>query len=144
LLQRLVAERRMAVIMVTHDFGVLAGFADTVAVMYAGRLVEVGATDAVYGGAVHPYTRALLASQPRINEPRRGPLPAIPGQPPDPARRPSGCAFHPRCPLMLGRARCRLETPVLSSVEAPGHLAACHFAEELIAGEFPALTGAAR
>jgi oligopeptide/dipeptide ABC transporter ATP-binding protein len=135
LLHRLSVERAMAVVMVTHDFGVLAGFADTLAVMYAGRVVEEGTTDAVYRDPVHPYTRALLASQPRISGPARGRLPVIPGQPPDPARRPAGCPFHPRCPVTMGRARCRRETPALRSFASPVHRAACHFAEELMVNQ---------
>ena len=144
LLQRLAAERGMAVIIVTHDFGVLAGFADTLAVMYAGRIVETGPTAAIYRDSIHPYTRALLASQPRISGARRAHLPAIPGQPPDPARRPGGCPFHPRCALSHARARCRIETPPLRTVTTPSHQTACHFAEELVDSRIPAVAGAGR
>ncbi|MGH2616010.1 MAG: ABC transporter ATP-binding protein, partial [Thermomicrobiales bacterium] len=83
LLLRLAAEREMAIALITHDFGLLAGFATRVAVMYAGRLVEYGPVEDLFARPAHPYTRALLAAQPRIAGARRERLPAIPGQPPD-------------------------------------------------------------
>jgi oligopeptide transport system ATP-binding protein len=140
LLRRLSDERGMAVVMVSHDLGVLAGFASAMAVMYAGRVVEHGAVDRVYADPAHPYTRALLASQPRISESAQGRLPVIPGQPPDPARLPRGCPFHPRCALTAGRAICRHDVPALRLVAEPARWAACHFAEEQLAGA--ALAGA--
>lgn len=140
LLRRLSAERGMAVVMVSHDLGVLAGFASAMAVMYAGRVVEQGAVDCIYSDPAHPYTRALLASQPQISETPQGRLPVIPGQPPNPARLPEGCPFHPRCSLTGGRAICRHDAPSLRLVAEPARWAACHFAEEQLAGA--ALAGA--
>ncbi len=122
-------EMGLALVIVTHDLGVVAGLADRVVVMYAGRVVEEGPVDAVYGASGHPYTRGLLASVPRRGH-ARGELVAISGTPPDPARLPSGCAFHPRCPL--AEDRCRGEIPDLR-VLGPDHRAACVFAERVSA-----------
>ena len=140
LLRRLSEERGMAVMMVSHDLGVLAGFAGALAVMYAGRVVEQGEVDHVYPNPAHPYTRALLASQPRIREAQRERLPVIPGQPPDPARLPQGCSFHPRCSLSGGRAICQQDVPCLRRVASPERWAACHFAEEQLTGAVPGRT----
>ena len=120
LLRRLSRERGMAVVMVSHDLGVIAGFASAMAVMYAGRVVERGAVDRIYPDPAHPYTRALLASQPRIRESQRQRLQVIPGQPPDPTRRPEGCPFHPRCSLSGGRATCRHDVPRSAPGGPPG------------------------
>jgi oligopeptide/dipeptide ABC transporter ATP-binding protein len=143
LMRRLSEERGMAVVMVSHDLGVLAGFAGAMAVMYAGRVVEQGEVDRVYPNPAHPYTRALLASQPRIRESQRERLPVIPGQPPDPARLPQGCSFHPRCSLSRGREICQQDAPHLRHVAAPARWAACHFAEEQLTGAVPGPTGLA-
>ena len=132
LLLRLSDERDMAVLLITHDFGMLAGFAEVVGVMYAGRIVEQGPVNATYATPAHPYTAALLASQPRPRRPRLGRLNPIPGQPPDPAARPPGCPFHPRCAIGSNRLRCAQETPALRPVGPAGQLAACHYAEELV------------
>jgi oligopeptide/dipeptide ABC transporter ATP-binding protein len=142
LLRRLSEERGMAVVIVSHDLGVLAGFAEVLTVMYAGRIVEQGEVDRVYPDPAHPYTRALLASQPRIRESQRQRLPVIPGQPPDPARLPQGCSFHPRCSLSGGRAICQHDVPSLRRV-APERWAACHFAEEQLTDAVPAHAGVA-
>ncbi|MFZ9709001.1 MAG: ABC transporter ATP-binding protein [Steroidobacteraceae bacterium] len=90
-------ERGMALALITHDLGVIAGVADRVLVMYGGRVVETGSVREVLGTPRHPYTRALLDSMPRLDATGQGPLQAIAGQPPNPRRLPSGCAFHPRC-----------------------------------------------
>jgi oligopeptide/dipeptide ABC transporter ATP-binding protein len=97
LLDRLRTSRRMAVLLITHDFGVVAGRADRVAVMYAGQLVEEAPTKALFARPAHPYTRALLDSIPRLTGPIRR-LAPIPGTVPLPSAWPSGCRFHPRCP----------------------------------------------
>ena len=96
-MQRLCAETGTALIWITHDLTVVAGLADRVAVMYAGRIVESGAVDAVLDRPLHPYTRGLIASVPTRGT-RGVPLPQIPGTAPSPARLPAGCAFRPRCP----------------------------------------------
>ena len=107
-----------AVVWVTHDLGVVAGIADTVAVMYGGRIVEQGPVDAVFDTPTHPYTRALLAARPDPS--RRGEdLVAIPGSPPSPLELPPGCAFWPRCPVRAD-PRCEHELPPLTPV-GDGH-----------------------
>ena len=127
LLGDLQREMGLALVIVTHDLGVVAGLADRVVVMYAGRVVEEGPVDAVYRASGHPYTRGLLASVPR-REHARGELLAITGTPPDPARLPSGCAFHPRC--ALAEDQCRGDVPELQ-VLSPDHRAACVFADRV-------------
>ncbi|WBC15902.1 ABC transporter ATP-binding protein [Micromonospora sp. WMMA1998] len=113
-------QRRLgtAVVWVTHDLGVVAGIADTVAVMYGGRIVEQGPVDAVFDTPTHPYTRALLAARPDPS--RRGEdLVAIPGAPPSPLDLSPGCAFWPRCPVRAD-PRCEHELPPLTPV-GDGH-----------------------
>ncbi|MEV2209807.1 ABC transporter ATP-binding protein, partial [Streptomyces sp. NPDC047970] len=119
----LVAEQGIALLMISHDLGVLAGTCDTLAVMYAGRIVEEGPARAVHEAARHPYGRALSAAFPRIGDPasRRAPQ-GLPGDPPDPAALPTGCAFHPRCPVAV--AACTTEDQVLVAA-GEAHRAAC-------------------
>jgi len=100
LISRLQDELGMAVIMITHDLGVVAELADDVAVMYAGRIVEYGPTETIFAAPQHPYTWGLLGSIPRLTTPRDEPLLPIPGRPPSLINRPSGCHFHPRCPYV--------------------------------------------
>jgi peptide/nickel transport system ATP-binding protein len=119
LLRRLAAGQGTAVLLISHDLHSVAAAADRVAVMYAGRLLEVGATENVLRAPAHPYTQALLAGLPDTGA-RRPRLAAIPGLMPLPGRRPQGCAFHPRCPSVA--ARCRNEEPELG----PGR-PACFF-----------------
>ncbi|MEY3031646.1 MAG: hypothetical protein RLZZ622_121 [Planctomycetota bacterium] len=109
LISELQAALGTAVVLITHDLGVVAGTADRVAVMYAGRIVEEGSTAEVFANPLHPYTRGLLASMPRIDTPLQERLTAIPGLPPDLGHLPSGCPFHPRCSLAADR--CRREYP---------------------------------
>ena len=130
LLEEFCAQRGVAVLIVTHDLGVIARFADEVAVMYAGRIVEQGSAEQLLRSPRHPYTEALLVSQPRLDTERRSELPAIGGAPPSLVHRIRGCAFEPRCHRAAGRERCTIESPVLHPV-GPSHSSACHFAAEL-------------
>jgi peptide/nickel transport system ATP-binding protein len=123
LLERLRAELGLALILISHDLSVLAETCDRIAVMYAGRIVETGPVDAVFGAPQHPYTKRLLDSLPVIGGARELATP-IPGGPPDPAEAPSGCSFRPRCPYAAEACE---ETPALREV-VPGQSAACHFA----------------
>ncbi|WP_168879617.1 ABC transporter ATP-binding protein [Rhizobium sp. P28RR-XV] len=127
LLQRLQRERGMAILFVTHNLGVVAEIAHRLAVMYAGRIVEEGPTEAVFRNPRHPYTRGLLASMPRLSEAARmrqagEPLYAIPGVVPSLTRMPSGCAFAPRCAYAI--QACSDGVPALETVEA-GHASGC-------------------
>ena len=119
LLEKLVADRHAAVILITHNLGVVAEFCDVVQVMYAGRIVERARTEDIYVRPTHPYTEALLRSVPRPDRLERGPLPSIPGFPPSLADLPPGCSFEPRCPVGQGRAICREQTPMPLSVSGP-------------------------
>ncbi len=127
LLDTIGRDRSLAVVLVTHDLGVVAGHADRVLVMYAGRVVEQGTVDDVFASPRHPYTRGLLAAVPTANR-ARGALTAIPGSPPNLLDVPEGCAFHPRC--AFAEDRCRAAVPTLREL-APHHRAACIRAEEL-------------
>jgi oligopeptide transport system ATP-binding protein len=127
LLAALQDELRMGMVLITHDLGVVAGVADRIVVMYAGSVAEQAPARELYARPAHPYTRGLLASVPRLD--RRGDaLVPIKGSPPNPAALPPGCPFQPRCPR--AEALCAAERPPLVTV-APGHEAACHFAEEV-------------
>jgi len=117
-----------AMLIITHNLGVVARYADRVNVMYAGRIVERGTAREIYADPRHPYTRGLLRSVPRLDEPRRAKLQPIPGQPPDLSRLPVGCSFAPRCAYAV--ERCRAEAPHLEAVKAE-HLASCWLAAEL-------------
>jgi len=117
-----------AVIIITHNLGVVARYVDRVNVMYAGRLVETGPTDYIFSRPLHPYTLGLLRSVPRLDLPRTRDLSVIKGLPPNLARLPKGCSFHPRCSLAV--ERCRRARPLLEEVEE-GHFAACFRSEEI-------------
>jgi oligopeptide/dipeptide ABC transporter ATP-binding protein len=121
LLKEVQAAAGLAVILVTHDFGIVAANADRVAVMYAGKIVETGSTLDVFDHPAHPYTQALLRCLPDAAL-GRGPLVEIGGQPPDPARLPSGCPFAPRCPER--QAVCAEKFPPAVGI-ADGHVASC-------------------
>jgi len=124
LLQRLQRELGMAIIIITHDLGVVAELADDIAVMYAGRIVEKAPTAALFRSPQHPYTWGLLTSIPRMDTDRGDALIPIAGQPPSLIARPSGCAFHPRCPYVRD-AHKRVD-PQLEPVDGePGHSVAC-------------------
>ena len=137
LLRRRQAQTGAALILITHDLGVVAEMADRVAVMYAGRIVETAPAGEIFRNPRHPYTVALLQSIPRIDMTEER-LEPIPGQPVTPAARPSGCAFHPRCVRTRGRERCRVEEPS-AQVAGSAHLAACHFAGEPMPAPVPAV-----
>jgi peptide/nickel transport system ATP-binding protein len=123
LLERLREELGLALILISHNLGVLAETCDRIAVMYAGRIVETGSVDEVFAAPQHPYTKLLLDSLPVIGG-DRGVGIAIPGAPPDPGDPPPGCRFRPRCPYSA--ERCDVDPP-LREVR-PGQLAACHYA----------------
>lgn len=114
LIDRLREESDLGVLLVTHDLGVAAEVADRVVVMYAGRVVETATPETIFAEAAHPYTQGLLASIPLLSGPRPDRLPAIEGSVPDPARLPSGCAFHPRC--RRADDRCMAVDPPLADV----------------------------
>jgi oligopeptide/dipeptide ABC transporter ATP-binding protein len=117
-------ERRgMALILITHDLGVVARMSDRLCVMYAGRIVEQGAVAHVFAAPRHPYTIGLLASVPQLHGELAARLPSIGGQPPAIHDLPLGCPFHPRCPYAFGQ--CAEVDPPLETREQPGHLAAC-------------------
>jgi len=123
LLAREQRRRHMAMILITHDLGVVAGRTDEVAVMYAGRVVEWAPTAALFRKMRMPYTEALLAAIPKLDAAPHTPLPAISGRPPDPTRPLGGCSFAPRC--RYADNRCRQEKPVLVTAESPDHQYAC-------------------
>jgi oligopeptide/dipeptide ABC transporter ATP-binding protein len=130
-------ETNAAIIMITHDLGLIAELADRVAVMYAGRIVEMGDVFSIFAAPRHPYTVGLMRSVARV-ELDLEELQPIPGSPPSLISLPPGCAFHPRCTFSQGRAICRTEMPELRPLGTPDHLTRCHFAEELEAQQ---LTG---
>ncbi len=124
LMKRLQREMSHAIVLVTHDLAVHANMADRIAIMYAGTIVEKGATADIFGRPAHPYTRHLIGSLPRIGDKaRRG---YLKGSPPNLAAPPSGCRFHPRCPIAV--ERCAAEAPILKPC-AGGTAAACFLAE---------------
>src|SRR5919112_1461645 len=124
LIERMQKEFDTAVVVITHDLGVVAEMADEIAVMYAGRIVEEGAADTIFNAPEHPYTWGLLSSIPRMDAPRGDELVPIPGRPPSLIHLPGGCSFHPRCPYVRDAHR-RVE-PVLDPVDGdPSHSVAC-------------------
>jgi oligopeptide/dipeptide ABC transporter ATP-binding protein len=123
-------ETNAAIILITHDLGIVAELCERVLVMYAGRIVESGDVHTIFQSPRHPYTIGLMDSLPKLTEDEEW-LRPIPGAPPSLINRPSGCAFHPRCFLSQGRLRCREEVPTLRKAEGTGHEAACHFSDEL-------------
>ena len=112
-----------AIVLITHDLGVIAGLADRVMVMYAGRVVESASVRELFYNPQHPYSAGLLKSMPRLSSPKDERLLSIPGQPPNLQRLPPGCAYRPRCPCPSDR--CQSEIPVLRSI-GPGRSKACH------------------
>jgi peptide/nickel transport system ATP-binding protein len=118
-------DRNMSVILVTHDLGVVAGHTDEIAVMYAGRLVEKAPTSSLFANMKMPYTKSLLRSIPKLDQPSHTRLMTIPGRPPDLVNPPTGCRFAPRC--AYARDRCHVEEPPLEPAERPDHVYACWY-----------------
>ena len=138
LLKDIQRRTNVSIIFVTHDFGVVARMCDRVAVMYAGRIVETADTETLFASPAHPYSEALLRSVPDVDT-KVERLYSISGQPPSIFNPPTGCRFHPRCPLRkrLGEPdRCEHDEPELREL-APGHEVACHFAEENLPESYP-------
>jgi len=128
LLKELTRAANSALILITHDLGVVARYADRVCVMYGGRVAEMGPAREIYAHPRHPYTIGLMASVPRLDHEAGSRLVPIEGQPPDLSRLPPGCAFQPRC--RFATERCRVERPPLVST-GPDHLSACHHHDRL-------------
>ncbi len=129
LMQRLTRQLGVALIVITHNLGIVARYAHRVNVMYAGRIVESGSSAAIYHDPHHPYTMALLKSVPRLDRPRQARLDPIEGQPPDLTRLDQGCSFRSRCRFAV--ERCSLARPSLDPIGAPGQFAACFRSHEL-------------
>jgi oligopeptide/dipeptide ABC transporter ATP-binding protein len=130
-LERIRDRTGSSILLITHDLGVVAGVADRVAVMYAGRRVEDAPVDELFAEPRHPYTLGLLASLPRLDRPARdGVLFRIPGQPPSLVHRPDGCAFHPRCAFRSLPVPCATEVPADVIISA-AHRSACHRVADL-------------
>jgi peptide/nickel transport system ATP-binding protein len=128
LISDLQSELGSAVIIITHDLGVVAELSDDILVMYAGRVAEYGSAADIFGRPDHPYTWGLLSSMPRLDQEKTMRLVPIPGTPPSMIRVPSGCPFHPRCRYtgLVGGDRCETEVPPLRDAVTAGHAAACH------------------
>jgi oligopeptide/dipeptide ABC transporter ATP-binding protein len=124
----LTEERNTAVMLITHDLGVVAGFCDNIQVMYGGRLAERGTTDFIFDDSYHPYTAGLLGSMTRLDEVREQRLYSIRGAPPSLIDPPNGCRFRSRCDF--AQEICRTDTPLPREL-GNDHWAACHFAPDL-------------
>jgi oligopeptide/dipeptide ABC transporter ATP-binding protein len=125
LMRRLQTETGTAILLITHNLGVVAETCDDVAVMYAGKIVETAPMRAIFHNPRHPYTQGLLRAVPRLDHPTKQPLPTIPGTVPNLRHLPAGCHFRTRCPWAI--EKCALEEPPLLAVDAsdPSHAAAC-------------------
>lgn len=123
LLKRLQREFDLTYLFITHDLGVVRHMSDRIAVMYLGKIVELGGAEQVCGAPVHPYTKALLSAVPSMDPLRKSERTVLCGEMPSPAAPPQGCAFHPRCPLRSGI--CEQREPLLER-DGAGHWAACH------------------
>ena len=128
LMKSLTTEFGVALIVITHNLGVVARYADRVNIMYAGRIIERGTAREIYSNPRHPYTVGLLRSVPRLDLPRRAKLDPIEGQPPDLVNLPAGCAFRARCRWAIDK--CATDTPMLEET-SPNHWSACWRAEDL-------------
>jgi peptide/nickel transport system ATP-binding protein len=130
LLRALKRQLNLTYLFISHDLNVVRYLSDRVLVMYLGRVVELGPVEAIYARPAHPYTRALLASQPSMNPARRIEEAPITGDPPNPIAPPAGCRFHTRCPF--AEPVCTTVDPLLSSWTGPhSHIAACHLSDRL-------------
>jgi peptide/nickel transport system ATP-binding protein len=144
LMERLQRELGMAIVIITHDLGVVAEMADDIAVMYAGRIIETASAARLFAAPEHPYTWGLLRSIPRLDGPREEDLVPIPGTPPSLINRPSGCHFHPRCPYSQPDHE-RIDPALEPTPDEPDHFVAClldagtrkHLWQELAAGRSP-------
>jgi oligopeptide/dipeptide ABC transporter ATP-binding protein len=142
LMQDLQQQKGFSFLFIAHDLAVVRHIADRVAVMYLGRIVEIGPKKSVYDAPQHPYTQALLSAAPEPDPDLKSRRIILEGDVPSPSRVPSGCSFHTRCPI--AQDRCRSERPALREV-SPGQLAACHFAKPNpipVAGARPAVADA--
>jgi oligopeptide/dipeptide ABC transporter ATP-binding protein len=131
LMKSLSLRLNVALVVITHNLGVVARYASRVNVMYAGRIVESGSADDIYHDPRHPYTIALLRSVPRLDRPRQARLDPVDGQPPDLTRLDGGCAFRPRCRFAV--ERCGQAIPPLAPAGEAGHFSACFRSAELVA-----------
>ena len=132
LIEALRADHQLCYLLITHNFAIVSQLCEQTAVLYLGRVAESGPTGELLERPAHPYTQALRSAVPEIDWTARRSRMVLPGEPPDAANPPPGCVFHPRCPLAIDR--CRTEVPVLRTM-GPGRQAACHRAEEVLAGQ---------
>ena len=135
LMVKLQRDRNLTYVFISHDLSVVEHISDTIAIMYLGRIVEKGPTEAIFESPSHPYTRALIESIPAPDPRQRHEIKPLEGEMPSPVAPPSGCPFHPRCPFVIDE--CRSTVPVLEHVDEPGsdpareHLAACIRRDEI-------------
>jgi oligopeptide/dipeptide ABC transporter ATP-binding protein len=129
LMKSLTSEFGVSLIVITHNLGVVARYADRMNIMYAGKIIERGTAAEIYANPKHPYTVGLLNSVPRLDLPRKEKLDPIEGQPPDLINLPQGCSFRPRCRYSIDR--CAEEIPDLQAVGGDGHTSACFVADTL-------------
>jgi oligopeptide/dipeptide ABC transporter ATP-binding protein len=141
LIHRLRASRRLSYLLITHNLAIVSDLCEQTMVLYLGRVAESGPTGELLRAPAHPYTQALRSAVPEVDAAARHRRIVLPGEPPDATSPPPGCAFHPRCPLAI--PRCATEVPPLREV-GPGRQAACHRAEEVLAGAVPGGTGDSR
>jgi oligopeptide/dipeptide ABC transporter ATP-binding protein len=127
LFKELQARHELTYLFISHDLGVVKYMSHWIAVMYLGEIVERAPAELLYAEPLHPYTRVLVSAVPSLGRRAHGRI-RLAGEPPDPTNPPSGCKFHPRCPLATDL--CRVERPPLREV-VPGRFAACHYAEEV-------------
>ncbi len=131
LIARLRSEHNLSYLLITHNFGVVSELCEQTAVLYLGKIAEIGTTHVLLRAPAHPYTVALRSAVPEVTVAGRRSRIVLPGDPPDATSPPSGCVFHTRCPLAV--ARCRTEVPLLREA-GPAHQVACHRAEDVLAG----------